>query len=160
MTKFIKLLTLIATIGMSNVYGQQQASSTVTMFPKPEKGQTQYIIDVPHSDKDNSKKIEFFVGKMTETDACNQHGLLGQFEEKDLQGWGYSYYEFKTDGHIRSTLMGCPDAKKIHQFVSSEGKLVRYNGRLPIVIYVPEGYEVRYKIYTTNEEIFVGKTLK
>ncbi len=160
MIKFIKVLTLIATIGMSNVYAQQQASSSVSMFPKPEKGQVQYIIDVPHSTKDDTKKIEFFVGKMTETDACNNHGLMGQFEERDLQGWGYNYYEFKTDGQIRSTMMGCPDAKKIQQFVSSTGQLVRYNGRLPIVIYVPEGYEVRYKIYTTNDEVFVGKTLK
>ncbi len=159
MKKSIKISAIIVAIAMSNGYAQQQVNSSVSMFPKPSAGQTQYIIDVPHSDKDENKKIEFFVGKMTETDACNNHGLIGELEEKDLEGWGYGYYEFKTEGQIRSTMMGCPDDKKVHRFVSAPGQLVRYNGRLPIVVYVPEGYEVRYKIYTTNDEVFIGKTL-
>ncbi|MGJ1432618.1 ecotin [Sphingobacterium spiritivorum] len=160
MIKFFKLLTVLISLGTASVYAQQSVSSSVSMFPKAEKGQVQYIIDVPHSDKDNLKKIEFFVGKVMETDGCNSYGLAGQFEEKDLQGWGYNYYVFTTNGSVRSTMMACPDAKKIQQFVSSESKMARYNGRLPIVIYAPEGYEVRYKIYTTDEETFIGKTVK
>ena len=32
-------------------------------FPKPEKGQKQVVIEVPHSQNDGNKKIEIFVGK-------------------------------------------------------------------------------------------------
>jgi len=46
--------------------------------------------------------------------------------------------------------MGCPDLPKRHLFVSGEATTVNYNGRLPIVIYVPDGYEVRFQIYTTD----------
>jgi len=124
------------------------------IFPKPEKGYKRMIIEVPYSQSDENKKIEFSVGKMMEVDGCNHFGLNGSLEIKDLQGWGYQYYVFKTDGQIISTQMGCPDAPKRNLFVSSQPNLVSYTGKIPIVIYVPEEYDVQFKIYTAGEEVF------
>jgi len=42
--------------------------------------------------------------------------------------------------------------KKVFEFVQIGGEpyLIRYNSRLPIVVYVPEGAEVRYRIWSAD----------
>jgi ecotin len=45
-----------------------------------------------------------------------------------------------------------PDAPKVDRFVTLGGEpyMVRYNSRLPIVVYVPTGTEVRYRVWTAG----------
>ncbi|SDL63208.1 Ecotin precursor [Sphingobacterium mizutaii] len=124
------------------------------IFPAPEKGFKRMVIEVPYSDADNNKKIEFSVGKMMEVDGCNHFGLNGTIETKDLEGWGYQYYVFKTNGDVISTQMACPGAPGRNLFVSAQPTLVPYNGKMPIVVYVPEEYDVRFKIFTSTDEVY------
>lgn len=137
---------------ISGVMAQTVTKVDVSIFPKPEQGYKQVVIEVPHSDLDSSKKIEFKVGKWMEVDGCNYYSLMGTLEEKDLSGWGYSYYTYTTDGEAVSTMMGCPDLPKRNLFVSSQPQLTNYNGKMPIVIYVPEEYQVTFTIYKTDGE--------
>ncbi len=56
---------------------------------------------------------------------------------------------------MAGTLMAVdPKAPKVSRFVGLAGDpyLVRYNSRLPIVVYVPEGVEVRYRVWTAGTE--------
>ncbi|MDR0228336.1 MAG: ecotin family protein [Flavobacteriaceae bacterium] len=156
MKKVIGLL--IAVLGLSfTVTAQEQVYRLdASIFPKPEKGYKQVVIDVPHSTEDNNKRIEFSVGKYAEVDGCNHYSLMGKLEEKNLEGWGYTYFEFKSDGNMTSTLMGCPDAPKRNLFVTATPQLVRYNGKLPIIIYVPQDYQVKFKVFATNGEEFIA----
>ncbi|MDM1346883.1 ecotin [Myroides marinus] len=155
------LSLIVAFFGLMTATMAQTITRTdVSIFPAPEKGYKQVVIDVPHSTKDDSKKIEFTVGKMMEVDGCNHFSLLGTLEQKDLQGWGYSYYVFNTKGDVVSTMMACPDAPKKHSFVSGQPELARYNGKLPIVVYVPEEYEVRFKIYTTDGDEYQASEVR
>ncbi|HLS37444.1 MAG TPA: ecotin family protein, partial [Sphingobacterium bovisgrunnientis] len=89
-----------------------------------------------------------------EVDGCNYFNLQGTLETKDLQGWGYNYYVFKTNGQVTSTMIGCPDAAKRNLFVTAQPEMVRYNGKLPIIIYVPEDYQVQFIIYKAEEETY------
>ncbi len=45
-----------------------------------------------------------------------------------------------------------PNAPKVNRFITLGGEpfLLRYNSKLPIVVYVPEGVEVRYRIWTAD----------
>jgi ecotin len=47
-----------------------------------------------------------------------------------------------------------PNAPKVNRFVTLGGKpyLIRYNSRLPLVVYAPEGVEVRYRIWSAGPE--------
>lgn len=153
MKKIIGSLALTLALGATS-FAQSNMKVDLSAFPKAEKGYKMVVIEVPHSENDDSKKIEFFAGKNLETDSCNTHNLQGTFENSELKGWGYNYYTFKTNGNVMTTNMGCSDTKKIFKFVKAEHKLVRYNGRMPIVIYVPEEYEVRFKIYKSEAEEF------
>ena len=60
------------------------------------------------------------------------------------------------DGAVEAgTLMAVdPDAPKVARFIQLGGEpyLIRYNSRLPIVVYVPDGVEVRYRIWAAGAE--------
>lgn len=159
----MKKALVLAVMVMGSVtasMGQALMKVDPSIFPTPEKGYKQYIIEVPHSDLDSSKKIEFKVGKWMEVDGCNYFNLNGSLQEHDLEGWGYTYFKFETNGEVASTMMGCPDAPKRNLFVSAKPQLTRYNGKMPIIIYAPEGYEVRYSIYTTDGDEYKAMELR
>ena len=57
---------------------------------------------------------------------------------------------------MAGTLMAIdPNAPKVDRFIALAGDLyfVRYNSRLPIVVYVPVGVEVRYRIWSAGAEV-------
>ena len=59
-------------------------------------------------DDETNYKVQLTVGKMMEVD-CNQHNLEGDFKNETLEGFGYDYYVFETNGNVASTMMACPD---------------------------------------------------
>ena len=57
---------------------------------------------------------------------------------------------------MAGTLMaGPPDAPKVDTFVPVRHGvgLLRYNSKLPLVVYVPEGVEVNYRLWSTESEL-------
>ena len=155
------LFGLLLMLGASNMASAQSTLyHDLSMFPQPEKGFKQMVIEVPHSKLDGNKKIEFRVGQWTEVDGCNSFMLMGKLEEKGLEGWGYTYYVFNSDGGMSSTMMACPDAPKRRLFVATQPTMVRYNGKLPVVIYVPEKYDVLFNVYVKDSEDFIAKEVR
>jgi ecotin len=56
---------------------------------------------------------------------------------------------------MAGTLMAIdPNAPKVDRFITIGGEpyLIRYNSRLPVVVYAPEGVEVRYRIWSAESE--------
>ncbi len=61
---------------------------------------------------------------------------------------------------MAGTLMAIdPKAPKENRFVPLGGEpyLIRYNSRLPIVVYAPEEVEVRYRVWSAEPEAKVMK---
>lgn len=153
MKKIIKNIgaaALLLGLSISTSMAQTLIKQNTDAFPEPEKGFKKLIIEVPHSENNENKKIEFSVGKWMDVDACNLHNLTGTLHKKDLKGWGFDYFVFETNGAVNSTNMGCGDKTTRNLFVSAAPQLVPYNGRLPIVIYVPTEYDVKFKIFTSD----------
>lgn len=125
----------------------------ISMFPKAKEGFRQLAISVPAKANENDFKIEFFVGKVVQVDKCNRHFILGNIEKKLLEGWGYDFFEVSSKGETAGTIMGCPDNSKIAKFIHIQPVLERYNSKLPIVLYVPDGFEVRYRIWSAGTKM-------
>jgi ecotin len=56
---------------------------------------------------------------------------------------------------MAGTLMAVdPNAPKVERFITLAGepKLLRYNSRLPLVVYVPAGVEVRYRLWRAEPD--------
>lgn len=118
-------------------------------YPAAAAGYQRHVIELPVQANEAEHKVELIAGKTLEVD-CNQQRLGGQWQEKTVEGWGYNYYELGQVGPAMSTLMACPDNSRKQAFVPVGGEplLVRYNSKLPLVIYAPADVQVRYRIWS------------
>ncbi|MCL1048953.1 serine protease inhibitor ecotin [Shewanella abyssi] len=117
------------------------------MFPAPKEGQVQHILTLDKLENESDYMLEIQIGQTKMVD-CNKHGLSGRVIQKPLQGWGYRYYEVESISAGPSTMMACFDQALTEKFlpITTDLKL-RYDSRLPKVIYLPENSQVRYRIW-------------
>lgn len=123
-------------------------------FPAAEKGMVRYVIKLPHKERgeDNDFKVEIFVGKQVLTDGVNSYFASGKVEAKPLKGWGFTYYQLGKFGPVGSTRKAVPPGTpQVEKFVAVPSMTIPYNSRVPVVVYVPEGGEVRYRIWKAGK---------
>jgi ecotin len=126
------------------------AADDLKAFPSAESGMVRYVLQLPEQPDESAYKVELIVGKTVLIDAQNQYFFGGRIEAEAIQGWGYTRYVVDKLGPMAGTLRAIdPDAPQVERFITLGGQplLVRYNSRLPIVVYVPEGVEVRYRLW-------------
>ena len=136
------------------------AADDMKAFPPAEKGMVRHVLQLPKQADESAFKVELIVGKTVRVDAGNHYFFGGKIESETIQGWGYTRYLLRQLGPMAGTLMAVdPDAPKVERFVAVGGEpyLIRYNSRLPIVVYVPEGVEVRYRVWSAEPEAKVMK---
>ena len=127
---------------------------SVAPYPKAESGFTRQVIHLVPQTREDDFKVEILAGKTMTVD-CNRQRLGGVLEEKTLEGWGYPFYRLEKVNGPMSTLMACPDGKPKQDFVPvvGDGFMLRYNSKLPIVLYVPKDVEVRYRVWSASSKV-------
>ena len=131
------------------------AADNMKAFPPPGAGMIRYVLQLPKQDDETKFKVELIVGKTVQVDEKNQYFFGGEIQEETIKGWGFPRYIVKELGPMAGTLMAIdPNAPKVSRFIRLGGGpyLIRYNSRLPIVVYVPEDVEVRYRIWSASSE--------
>jgi ecotin len=135
-----------------------QAADNMKAFPAPEKGMVRYVLHLPKQDDESAFKVELIVGKTVLLDEVNRYFFGGKIEVETIKGWGFPRYIVSKLGPMAGTRIAVhPDTPKVNRFIMLGGEpyLIRYNGRLPIVVYVPEGVEVRYRVWNASPEVKV-----
>ena len=130
-------------------------------FPPAKEGMERFVIVLPHKERgeEDSFKVEIIVGKEMLTDSVNIIRLGNTIETRVVEGWGYNYYEVTGASQALSTLMAPPEGSPmVKRFVTAPSLIISYNSRLPVVVFVPTGYEVRYRIWKASE--ITGKAEK
>jgi ecotin len=148
-----KMYSLIAVFLLSSVL-PVHATDHMKAFPPAVQGEVRYVLQLPTQDNESALKVELIVGKTVEVDEKNHYFFGGTIEKETIQGWGFPRYIVSQLGPMAGTLMATdPNAPKVARFITLGGDshLIRYNSRLPIVVYAPEGVEVRYRIWTAGE---------
>ena len=133
-----------------------QAADNMKAFPPPVVGMVRHVLHLPTQTDESGFKVELMVGKTVETDPGNRYFFGGRIEEETIKGWGFTRYVVNALGPMAGTLMAVdPNAPKVARFITLGGAphIIRYNSRLPVVVYVPEGVEVRYRIWTAGAEV-------
>jgi ecotin len=128
-----------------------QAADNMKAFPPADAGMVRYVLQLPQEKDESAFKVELIVGRTVLIDAQNSYFFAGKIEEQTIQGWGFPRYNVSKLGPMAGTLMAVdPNAPKVNRFISLGGDpyLIRYNSRLPLVVYAPEDVEVRYRIWT------------
>ena len=152
MRKTLALLLVVSSliIGVS-AFGVEHPQ--LKAFPAEKEGMERFIIVLtPKGLEEDNFMVELIVGKTMLTDGVNQIRLGNVIEPRPLKGWGYTYYEVTGVSVPMTTLIAVPEGTpKVEKFVYGSPLKVRYNSRLPIVVYVPDGYEVQYRIWNASE---------
>ncbi len=142
--------------------GTQEARDYLKQaYPPAKEGMVRHVLFLDAQEDESLYQVELIVGKTIETDGVNSYSFMGGgIEEKDVKGWGFPMYVVPKDAFDRlaSTLIGVRgDVKPVQKFVplSGEGRpyMVRYNSKLPVVVYVPAGGEVKYRIWQTGAQV-------
>ena len=148
---------LIATLATFSItIAMTHAADNMKAFPPAREGMVRYVLPLAPEKDEDSLKVELVVGKMVKVDAANHYFFGGAMEAVTIEGWGFEYHILRKLGPMAGTLMAVdPDAPKVERFVAAGGEpqLLRYNSRLPLVIYVPEGVEVRYRIWRAGADL-------
>ena len=138
------------------VFSCAKAADNMQAFPEPEDGYARYVLHLPDLKDESTAKVELIVGKVVQVDKDNRYFFSGSIERKTIEGWGYTAYMVKDIGPMAGTLMAVdPAVPKIERFITLGGGpyLIRYNSKLPVVVYVPAGVEVRYRIWNAEPEL-------
>lgn len=151
MQAYAKLLLICSLLFSSNQ--AFAASEDMKPFPPAEDGYKRMVIRLTPLANEDENKLELIIGKKMKVD-CNRHWFGGQLTEEVAEGWGFPYFVLKSVSGPASTLMACPPDKKDQEAfvqVQSDQGLLRYNSKLPVVVYVPVDFDVHYRIWTANE---------
>lgn len=151
-----KLTLAMIALALFSVQALAAEHPELKAFPAASDGMERYVIVLPEKARgeDADFRVELIPGKVMLTDGVNQMRHGSAIEPRPLVGWGYTYYEVTGQDVAMSTMMAAPEGgQKIETFVAGTSLLIRYNSRLPIVVYAPRGYEVRYRIWAAAETI-------
>ena len=131
------------------------AADNMKAFPPAEAGMTRHVLQLPEEKDETALKLELIVGKTVSLNAENRYFFGGRIDAVNIEGWGFTRYVVEKLGPMAGTLMAPdPNAPKVDRFITLGGEpyLIRYNSRLPVVVYVPEGVDVRYRIWRAGPE--------
>ena len=132
-----------------------QAADNMKAFPPAGEGMVRYVLQLPEQEDESAFMVELIAGKTIEVDEGNRYFFSGTIKKETISGWGFPRYNVSKLGPMAGTLMAIdPNAPKVSRFIALGGEpyLIRYNSRLPIVVYAPEGVEIRYRIWSTSPE--------
>jgi ecotin len=152
MQSYVKFLVISSLLLFSTTIFA--ASYGMIPYPPAEEGYKRMVIHLQPLADEDANKLEIIIGKTIKVD-CNRQWFIGHLSEEIAKGWGFPYFILKSVTGPASTLMACPPDKKEQEAfvqVRGDGGLLRYNSKLPVVVYVPVDFEVHYRIWTAKEE--------
>lgn len=142
-----------ATGGAQAQPAPRTAKDELVAFPAAAPGQVRRVIFLPVERVEDALRVGVIVGRTLMVD-CNRQIFGSRLDERTVKGWGYTYFVVTSVGAPASTRMACPTPARSRQFVrSSDEPLLRYNSRLPLVIFAPPDVEVRYRIWRAGPEV-------
>jgi ecotin len=148
---FMKKVFILTALLLAIAILPVKAADNMKAFPPADDGMVRYVLQLPQQQDESTLKLELIVGKTVSVDAANSYFFGGKIEEQNIEGWGFPRYNVSKLGPMAGTLMAVdPNSPKINRFITLGGEpyLIRYDSRLAVVVYAPEGVEVRYRIWS------------
>ena len=151
----MKTVVAMAVVGLFVLALPAHAADPLQAFPPAEAGMVRHVLQLPKQADESAFKLELIVGRTVPLDEHNRYFFGGRIQKEDIKGWGYTRYVVSALGPMAGTQMAVdPNAPKVDRFITLAGEpyLIRYNSRLPVVVYAPEGVEVRYRVWKAEPQ--------
>lgn len=129
-------------------------ATDLSAFPERIDGKQRRVIELPKVIDESRFMVELVPGK-TELVDCNLRSYRAPIKRATLDGWGYRYYVLGELTPGPATLKACPDGSKTRRFVRvrGEGLMLPYNSQRPLVVYVPEGLQLKYRVWRADKTL-------
>ena len=147
------LSALLALISLAAQAQNKTHNKLDTLFPAAQKGYKKITVYVPKANKEQNLKLELLVGLTKQVD-CNTHTLSGNIQAQTLTGHSYTYYTVESDGTLASTKMLCLNNTTTKKFIPLTPYFTNYNSVLPLVVYLPETMELKYRIWKASDIMY------
>lgn len=142
------LFSLFLTVGVV-----AQEKDKKVLFPSPQDGWERVEVDLPAIKKGMGEyRVEFTAGFEMETDMCNPYSLIGEWVENVVKNTDLVYYIASTKGQVVKAMNECPSEKMKSQFVGLKSNSMLHNGGQSLVVYIPEGYQLRYRLWSAEKD--------
>lgn len=123
----------------------------INMYKEAPNGFIRHIVALSPLENEHDAKIELMFKKPTMSD-CNVKGWFGKLTEETVNGWGYSTYILDDKLPMASTMMFCNEEPELRMLYSQPQDLMRYNSRLPIVVYTSSEVEMDVRLWQPTSE--------
>lgn len=152
----MRVIVAFALCFSASIFAMPASQQLMKPYPIAEKGMKRQTIELPPQPDEALYKIELLPGQTMMTD-CNQYRISGDLQKKTIEGWGYNYYVFnvKPSSSV-STQKACLDGQEKSTFVAAylgSDAFIRYNSKLPVVIYTPGNIDVKYRVWKAGETV-------
>ena len=117
-------------------------------FPPAKPGQTKVFIKLPPIQNEYRTMVELIPGKTLMAD-CNTLGFTGKLQTKRTVQGQIEYYELTQVAGPLTSRKICPANSKRKKFVevTNARHTVQYNSPVPLVIYVPKGFQIKQVLH-------------
>jgi ecotin len=126
------------------------AGSNMKAYKPAPEGYVRHVMRLPVLPDENAVRVELVAGKLLAVANPENCSFSGAIKETMIEGWQFPRYDV-TLGELAGAKED-PSAAGAKKFVrlGGEPKLFRYNSRLPLVVYVPEGAELCFRIWSPD----------
>jgi len=129
-------------------------ASDLEGFPDTVDGKQRHVIRLPMAVDESRFMVELVPGKTERVD-CNLRSYRAALARRTLDGWGYPYYVLAHPEPAPTTLKACPPGSESRRFVRVRGDdlMLPYNSRLPLVVYLPDGLQLKYRVWRADKTL-------
>ena len=131
----------------------------LNVYPPVKKDQNRNVIVLEPKENEDDYRV-LITASIDGMQDCNTKSRSAKYTEKVVEGMQYPYYEVGKIGDVVTTLMGCSEIPQMGEIpINLSGNtILRYNSKLPIVVYASNGIKINSKIFKL-EEIKKSKVL-
>ncbi|MDP5210829.1 ecotin family protein [Microbulbifer sp. 2205BS26-8] len=136
-----------------------QAADPLDAFPAEVEGKQRHVIQLPKVKDESRFMIELVPGRREMAD-CNLRSFTAPLRREVLAGWGYPYYVLSDLKPASGARKICAPSTTSRRFirVRGDGLILPYSSRLPLVVYLPEGVLLKYRVWRADKNLSDART--
>ncbi|AWF79400.1 ecotin [Microbulbifer sp. A4B17] len=150
---------VLATVFLLLMVVDTHGSEALDAFPGEVDGKLRHVINLPKVVDESRFRVELIPGK-SQIAACNLQSFSAPLRKEILPGWGYPFYVLSDLTPTTDTQKVCAQASETRRFITvrGDGLMLPYNSRLPLVIYLPQGVQLKYRVWRADKNFSEAKS--